>query len=188
MNQPTLEDLAKRVKRLERQNRILKSAGLVALLGIVAAVLLGQTKSNQVAKVVEAEKFVVMDQHGTVRAMLSADSSGAQLRLFDEDDQVRITLATCRDRTNLSFYNENGSVGVDLYTSTFFQGSGLNLNYIGEDYEGELYGWTMLAGMYDPSLLFLSPTNSSSFTMMMVSEHAPYMFLTGNEGIIWSAP
>jgi hypothetical protein len=187
MNQPTLEDLAERVKRLERQNRILKSAGLVALLGIVATVLLGQTKSNQVAKVVEAEKFVVMDQHGTVRAMLSADSSGAQLRLFDEDDQVRIALAICHDRTNLSFYNENGSVGVDLYTSTFFQGSGLILNYMGEGYEGELYGWAMRAGEFDPSLLFLGPTNSS-FIMRMVSEHAPYMHLIGKQGKIWSAP
>jgi len=188
MNQPTLEDLAKRVKRLERQNRILKSAGLVALLGIVATVLLGQTTPNQVKKVIETEKIIVRDQEGRIRATLASESCGVALRFRDENDQVRIALATCHDRTNLSFYNENESVGVDLYTSTFFQGSGLNLNYMGEAYEGELYGWTMRAGKIDPSFSFLSPINSSSFTMMMVSEHAPYMFLTGNEGIIWSAP
>ncbi len=42
MNEPTMETLARRVDRVERENRRLKQAGHVAIAVIAAVVLMGQ--------------------------------------------------------------------------------------------------------------------------------------------------
>lgn len=112
----TIEELTKRVSRLERQNSIFKGTALFGLLGVVAIILLGQTASNQVIKVVEAEKFVVRDPQGLVRATLSSDSNGVGLQFYDESDRLRLSLSYCLNATGIRIYNENGSVGANLGT------------------------------------------------------------------------
>lgn len=49
MNKYTMETLVIKVERLERENRQLRRAGAVALAGIVALGLMGQTPSGEVA-------------------------------------------------------------------------------------------------------------------------------------------
>ncbi len=56
MNEPTMETLARRLDRVERENRWLKQAGVVALAVIAAVVLMGQATGGKVAKVIEEEK------------------------------------------------------------------------------------------------------------------------------------
>jgi len=71
MSEPTIETLARRLDRVERENRHMKQAGVVALAVIAAVVLMGQATPSKVAKVIEAEKFVVRDKSGKVRAELN---------------------------------------------------------------------------------------------------------------------
>ena len=74
MNEPTMETLARRLDKVERENRWLKLAGVVAVAVIAAVVLMGQATPSKVAKVIEAEKFVLKDIHGKVRALAWANS------------------------------------------------------------------------------------------------------------------
>ncbi len=50
MNEPTMETLVRRLDRVERENRRLKRAGIVALGVIAAVVLIGQAISSKVAE------------------------------------------------------------------------------------------------------------------------------------------
>jgi hypothetical protein len=67
MTDLTLESLAERVKRLERQNRLFKALAIGAVAVLAAVVCMGQVAAP---KVVEAEKFVVRDGDGNERARL----------------------------------------------------------------------------------------------------------------------
>ncbi len=57
MNEPTMETLARRLDRVERENRRMKQAGVVALAVIAAVVLMGQATPTKGAKVVEMPDF-----------------------------------------------------------------------------------------------------------------------------------
>lgn len=75
MNEPTMETLTRRVDRIERENQRLKQAGIVVLAVIAAMVMMGQATQGKVAKLVEAEKFIVKDAKGKPRVVLGAESS-----------------------------------------------------------------------------------------------------------------
>ena len=88
MDEPTMETLARRLDRVERENRRLKQAGVVAL-GVIAAVLLmGQATQGKVAKVIEAEKFVLRDPVGNVAARLELFADSAHLTFVDKKKRV----------------------------------------------------------------------------------------------------
>jgi hypothetical protein len=78
MSENQLPDVVKRLYRLEHENRLLKRWGTVLALGVVAIVIMGQTKFNKTANVIEAEKFVLRDANGKTRATLGnfRDSMG----------------------------------------------------------------------------------------------------------------
>lgn len=94
MNEYTMETLVIRVERLERENRQWKRAGAVALAGIVALGLMGQTTSGAVAKVVEAKEFILRDSKGDTRAVLALGPDGSVgLGLSDETGTARAWLS-----------------------------------------------------------------------------------------------
>ena len=71
------QSLVTRVNRLERENRRMKLAGVLVLLGIAAVIVMGQAKATRVAKVIQAEKFVLIDKEfGTPNATLETTESG----------------------------------------------------------------------------------------------------------------
>ena len=74
MNEPTMESLARRLDRVEREDRRLKQAGVVALVVIAAVMLVAMATPPVLTKVVEAEKFVLKDIHGKVCALAWANS------------------------------------------------------------------------------------------------------------------
>ncbi|MBI4464281.1 MAG: hypothetical protein HY647_06210 [Acidobacteria bacterium] len=87
-----LNDVLKRLEKLERQNRRLKQIGAVALVVIAALVLMGQAFPTRTVaaqsspqRTVEANEFILRDGDGKVRAMLT--SSG--LNLIDVDGNLR---------------------------------------------------------------------------------------------------
>ncbi len=93
MNEPTISKLDQRLDRLERENRRLKRIGALVVVGIAAVVLMGQARSSKVAKVIEAEKFVLRDTSGQVGATLFTVGEGSpHLEFSDKKRNLRITL------------------------------------------------------------------------------------------------
>lgn len=78
MSEHSIESLASRLSKVERQNRRLKVIGGVALLLIGALFLMGQVSSP---KTVRAHAFVVLDKDGEVCGYLSGDRGGPSLGL-----------------------------------------------------------------------------------------------------------
>jgi len=110
MNEPTMETLARRVDKVERENRRMKQAGVVALAVIAAVVLMGQaTPSKVVAKEVVAEKFVLRDASGRAHAVLgTVNKRAVSLALIDKNGKPRVVLGVSSDgSSSLSFYDKD---------------------------------------------------------------------------------
>jgi hypothetical protein len=94
MNEQTMETLVIRLESLERENRRLKRAGAVALAAITALVLMAQATPAGVAKLVEAEQFVLRNSSGDTRAVLAVGPDGSVgLGLSDEAGTARAWLS-----------------------------------------------------------------------------------------------
>ena len=68
MNAYSIEFLVKRVEGLEQQNRLMKRFGFLALGGIMAALLMGQSQCNKGplgTNLIEAEKVVLRNAMGS---------------------------------------------------------------------------------------------------------------------------
>lgn len=101
MSEPAIEGLARRLDRLEWENRWLKRVGVTALAVIAAVVLMGQATG----RVVDAEKFILRDWEGRKRAELMTISSGAYLGLDGPNGKTRVTIAVLDDPI-LTLYGE----------------------------------------------------------------------------------
>jgi hypothetical protein len=88
---PSLQSLAGRVKRLEKQNRWLRRAGLAVLFLAAAVGVMGQARPS---RVVEANEFVLKDSAGRVRARLSMEGTNRPtLSFYDENSHIPASLA-----------------------------------------------------------------------------------------------
>jgi hypothetical protein len=65
------EVLEGRVAKLEKQNRWLRTGYLIAGLSVVCAVTLGQSRTGSATNTVEAQRFVLKNANGEMRAELS---------------------------------------------------------------------------------------------------------------------
>ncbi len=102
----TPDSVVRRLERVERENRRLKRWGSVMLLGIACLTMMGQTQSG---KTVEAERFVVRDTKGKVRAELGAFPEGkTALVLYDQERRPRVEVRILPDgRMGLAISDEN---------------------------------------------------------------------------------
>jgi len=122
MVEPTMDTLARRLDRVERENRWLKRAGLVALAVIAAVVLMGQATQGKVAKVIEAEKFVLRDAEGKPRARLESLPSGlVRLALLDKNENIQSVLGVGVGRPSLVLAGRNNKT---ILTTSFLSISG----------------------------------------------------------------
>ena len=87
-----VDALARRVDRLERENQRLKGAGAAVVLGIVAVFLMGQAAPN--TPTIEAQRFVLKDKGGKIRAVLGEGSAAEPLGLvlYDKNQKLRAAL------------------------------------------------------------------------------------------------
>jgi len=183
MNEPTMETLEGRLDRVERENRRLKRAGVVALAVIAAVVLMGQATGS---KVVEAQKFVVKDADGTVRAILGEGKSHIVdspvqrfgLHLYGSNGKDRASLAEWgEDGTGLVLYDKQLRTTAKLITLA----TGENLNFaslsldthekgLEEQYRLEAEIWKKVhEGKLDQQSAFaqLSPISSSKTSVSL---------------------
>jgi hypothetical protein len=97
MNTLLFDALSGRVERLERENRLMKRFGAVAL-SVAVAVLVAGARGADGPKLVEAERFVLRDPNGRERGSLQVNSVGtASLSVHDKEDQGGISLVVPAD-------------------------------------------------------------------------------------------
>ena len=100
MAHPT-ESLERRLDRLERQNRRIRTSAIAtAIAAVLLMASMGQSdrRPSAGANIVEAERFVLRDASGVVRARLSADAQGrTSLTLLDKSERSRVALGIAAD-------------------------------------------------------------------------------------------
>ncbi len=110
MNYPRIDNTAQRLNRLERDNLRLKQLAVLVLLGVAAILFMGQSKPQGSAKVVEAERFILRDESGKVRARLEVVKEKVGLDIHDEDGTIRASLTLIRDGApSLNLYDKDGN-------------------------------------------------------------------------------
>jgi len=101
-----IDDVGRRLDRLERENRRLKRAGVAALAVMATVFLMGQARPPTI---VEAQQFIVRNADGARVAWLATDRNGLpSLTLFDKEGQGRINLSLSESAA--AFVSLTGSV------------------------------------------------------------------------------
>jgi hypothetical protein len=106
----SLETLSKRIERLERENRRLRQAAFAVLLGIASVFLMGQGKAAKVgalnvAKALEAGKFILKDGRGQKRAELGLFADRPALVFYQGAEQASLSLGAEPDGAGLTLYD-----------------------------------------------------------------------------------
>ena len=109
---PDLQAVLEPLEKLERQNRRLKRAGLLALTAVGALLLMGQATPK--SRTIEAEKFVLKDSAGKTRAVLSMILDEPGLAIYDEKGIKRADLFVTPNGPGLALYNEAGTLQTAL--------------------------------------------------------------------------
>src|SRR5690349_20236861 len=71
-----MDQLVERIERLERENRRLRRAGGAVAVVLAVVTLGGAYTASERFRTIEAERFVLRDREGRVRAMLVVNSTG----------------------------------------------------------------------------------------------------------------
>lgn len=79
-NNQTTGDLALRVEKLERSNKLLKVGLMAVVLGVGGVALMGAAPGK---RIVEAEKFIFRDATGKERIVLDSSAAGPTCTLND---------------------------------------------------------------------------------------------------------
>jgi hypothetical protein len=200
MSGATLDDLTRRLERLERQNRGLKLGVLGAVAAACALVVVGAVPSQ---RVVEAEKFVLRDDAGRERAVLEMANDKPALRLYDAAGKKRTSIgpgeiSLCNDkeaeRINLgvepvdegngaavAVLDANGKTRIGLLNCQI--GPALVLN--NSDGETRAIMGMMPAGIFAQDVARPAPKPGSDMAAEMTAlggETTPHIYLLGAKG------
>ena len=155
-----------RVRRLERQNRMLKLGVVAALAATVASVLWvmvvvapGKQTTPGAAGVIEGQKFIARDANGTVRAGFGLHRDEPALALYDANGKLRVALNATGKGPALSLCDTNGDQRV----------------------------WVGL--MNDqPAVTLLAPTGDVRAFLGMVKDDASFTMYDSKRNLVYRAP
>jgi hypothetical protein len=133
--------IAQRVERLERAQRRWQRLAAGAVLGLVAVAVMGQKPAP---RVVEAERFILRDGAGRIRAELGVDGEqSVALRFRDADNLPRLSVGTENGASVLVLNEQGGKVRAGLVTLpqgspalTLYDSNGKNRAELGLTREG----------------------------------------------------
>jgi hypothetical protein len=97
MNEPTMGALERRMEAVERENRRWQWMVTVTLAVVAAMVVLVQATPTKFGKVLEAERFVLRDTNGSIRAELGFIDGASVLLLNDKDGKPGVALSVFPD-------------------------------------------------------------------------------------------
>jgi hypothetical protein len=112
MSEAELNNIKRRIDRLEKENGLLRTIGIVGLVLITTSFLaVAPQQHTQQQKVVEAQVFKVIDADGRTRAVLSANAeAGPVLAMLNKDGTDRAKFGT----NALLFFDENHKRTVSI--------------------------------------------------------------------------
>jgi hypothetical protein len=102
------QDLARRLEKLERENRRLKRGGLVVA-GLLGLVGLTGMVAPRLCNTVWAERFVLNDNGGKTRLTLDAYRSGDPVVTAQDQSGKTIAKLTLSGSPTLEFYDAEGT-------------------------------------------------------------------------------
>lgn len=111
MTERASDVLVRRIERLERENRRFKRVGVALALGLVAVLLMGQAPGR--ARTLEAEKLVLKDRGGKIRAVLGEDGEDRELGLYLYDGKQVPRVAVSLDRAGSPMLRMVSEIGAD---------------------------------------------------------------------------
>ena len=118
MNDKESETLMRRLNRLETENRRVRLVALPVAI-IAAAVLLSvgmaepSAQQSGTERILEAERFVLKDKQGRIRAWLGIDENdSATLRLFDNTGDTMVAVTAGADTCGTLFVPARGPVAM----------------------------------------------------------------------------
>jgi hypothetical protein len=112
-----LSQLVDRITKLEKQNRLFKRGGLLfAMVAVCATLLAAQERPG--VRTLEAERILLKDVKGRVRADLGLDKNGVRLVLNDENEKVRLNAAVFNEGPGIALFDENGAVRYTVSQSS----------------------------------------------------------------------
>jgi hypothetical protein len=116
MSQGQLTFMAQRLNRLERSHRRWKllASGLLGILVLLS--LMGATiqKGGNVAEVIRAQRFLLVDEDGKTRAELAVEKGWSGLRLKDANGRVRALLVVEAEGPILELRDKKGRARTTL--------------------------------------------------------------------------
>ena len=172
----SLATLSKRIERLERENRRLRQAGFLALLGIAAVFLMGQVKAPKagtlnVAKALEAGKFVLKDGRGQKRA---------ELGLFA--DRPALVFYEAAEKASLSLGAEPGGAGLTLYDGNTRKAAAFSVTENGPLltlYSAGIKRLNVSATDLGPAVGLLGRNSEAKAALGLTADDSPFLHLFG---------
>jgi hypothetical protein len=115
-----LENLQRRLERLERQNALLRRLGLAAAAVLAVAVISGQAAPpTDDMRHLTAQSFRLVDAEGKLRGELALGDDGPLLRLLDAEGRPRATL-TGGKQAGWSLHDQDGKPRVAAFAGEEF--------------------------------------------------------------------
>jgi len=113
-----MDELTRRVERLERENRLLKGFALLAFVAILgSAPLMGQVSKSTASDVVRTRGLELVDDQGRERATLSAQGGDfVGLVLWDAAGKARVSMEANKDGSSLFLSDSNAKHRVSLWS------------------------------------------------------------------------
>lgn len=126
------EQFEDRIVRLERKLRLATRSAIIALLGFVTLLIVGQVAPQDPKpdkRIIEAEELVIKDAKGSPRIRLGMKASVAMIEMLDRNGRATVELSAwdansfssrvivkSRDGHSVSLSGDNSSVDISLHT------------------------------------------------------------------------
>jgi len=181
-----IENLEKGLASARRFNRgLLAAVGLVLgvwiLAGTFGPTMAAAPAGGAAVREVRANRFVVEDENGNVRATLDVGKDGPSLDLRDENGKIRAMLTVWKDRPSLDLRDENGKMRAMLDVGK--DGMGLHLR----DEKGKVR--VALRVDKDGPALALADKNGETRAVLDVGKDGPGLALADEKGkATWGTP
>jgi len=203
MNQSEeIQAIYERLAKLEKKNRRMKQAWILSLLTLICAVGMAQTLQKN--RIIEAEKFILKDAKGVIRAKLDATAdSVAYLSLARPDGKTAVLLAvnklpdsSSRFHTSLTMYDADKNLpGI----SPSLRGDKMELSF-SDPLEKALFSRTVLSADSGGSSLSLNDVEGFETVVGTLetiipttggvhkSSAASITMVDKNKKVIWQVP
>lgn len=108
----TEQSLARRIERLERQNRKLRLAGAIVVLLGAAALSIGMSAPR---KTLETDLLLIKDANGTTRMILGMADDGPAITMLDAKGNLRANIGVSDKGPELDFLDASETPRLQMF-------------------------------------------------------------------------